>query len=475
MKFGIKKRWHSECGYRDVLKLAFPLILSTSTWTLQHFIDRMFLAWYSSEAIAAAVPAGMMNFTFLCLFLGTARYTNTFVAQYYGAKQVNRVGPAVWQGLYFAIIAGICMLGLLPFAADIFSLAGHTPKVQQLEVEYFRILLFGSTPVVIGSACSGFFSGRGDTWTIFLISALATAINLLLDYFMIFGYWIFPRMGIKGAATATVISGIVAAIAYLTVMMKKNFRDTFYTLRGWKFDRRLFSRLMRYGIPNGIQFMIDISSFTLFIVLVGRLGINELAATNIAFNINNLAFMPMLGFGIATSTLVGQYLGRNRPDLAEKSTWSSFHMTVLYMSSIAALYITIPDLFLLPFSLQANAEDFSRVRELVVMILIFIAFYSLFDTMNIVFAAAIKGAGDTRFVMIACMTLSWILMVGPTYVACIVYGKGLAWAWAFASAYIAILGIVFYLRFRGEKWKSMRVIEQMPPQLGKLMPEYPEI
>ena len=83
----IKHRWHAESGYREVLKLAFPLILSTGSISIQHFVDRMFLTWHSPEAIAASVPGGIVSFTLMCLFIGTAAYVNTFVGQYYGAKQ----------------------------------------------------------------------------------------------------------------------------------------------------------------------------------------------------------------------------------------------------------------------------------------------------------------------------------------------------------------------------------------------------
>ena len=86
MKY-LKSKWKSDGGYREVLVVAIPLILSTATWSIQHFVDRMFLTWYSPETIAAAMPAGMLNFTIISIFMGTAGYVSTFVAQYYGAKQ----------------------------------------------------------------------------------------------------------------------------------------------------------------------------------------------------------------------------------------------------------------------------------------------------------------------------------------------------------------------------------------------------
>ncbi len=100
----LNNRWRCEGGYREVLAIAIPLILSTGAWGIQHFVDRMFLTWYSPEAIAAAMPAGILNFTIMSLFLGTAGYVSTFVAQYHGASRCERIGPILWQGMYVAIM-----------------------------------------------------------------------------------------------------------------------------------------------------------------------------------------------------------------------------------------------------------------------------------------------------------------------------------------------------------------------------------
>jgi MATE family multidrug resistance protein len=456
----IRKRWRAEGGYRQVLVIATPLILSTGVWSVQHFVDRMFLSWYSPEAIAATMPAGMVSFTVMSFFLGTASYVSTFVAQYFGAQRFDRIGPALWQGVYVALLGGVAQLCLIPFADAIFSFMGHDPLVQRYEVEYFQILCLGGFPFVASSALSGFYSGRGKPWAVMWVNTCTTIINLVLDYALIFGAWGFPELGIKGAAIATVLAGTFSFCVYLALISRKAYNEKYHTLKGWQPERELFMRLLRFGLPSGLQFFLDMLGFTVFILLVGRLGTNALAATNIAFNINTLAFMPMIGCGIAVSVLVGQYLGANKPDLAQKSAYSGFHMTVLYMATIAAAYVLVPDIFVAPFAAKAHPEDMAEIYHLSMFLLRFVAIYSIFDTMNIIFASAIKGAGDTRFVMFMILILSALILVLPAYVAIVVLGYKLMVAWTIGTFYIAILGWVFYLRFRGGKWKSMRVIEQ---------------
>jgi MATE family multidrug resistance protein len=463
----IKQRWQAESGYREVLKLAFPLILSTASSTLQMFIDRMFLTWYSPAAIAAAAPGGVVTLTLQCVFIGTAAYVNTFVAQYYGARQNDKIAAAVWQGIYFALAAGIFYLSFLPLAKPIFHFAGHSPDVMILEIQYFKILAFGSLPIFVMAAISGFFGGRGETRIIMWANILATTVNIILDYFLIFGQLGLPELGMKGAAIATVTANYVAASAIFIYMFKPEYRREFSILRNHQFDFHLFKRLLRFGLPNGFHFMLDLLGFTLFVLLVGRLGTLELAATNITFNINHIVFMPMIGIGMAVEIIVGQRLGENRPLLARYGTYSALHLTFLYMGTIALTYVLIPQIYLWPYASQSDATQFAVIQKMTINLLYFVAFYSIFDTLNIIFASALKGAGDTRWVMIASVLLSWSTLIIPSYLTSVVYHWGIYVAWCFVTLYIVALGIAFLFRFLGGKWEAMRVIEEKPKTITK--------
>jgi len=467
MKY-LKNKWNSDGGYREVLVIAIPLILSTATWSIQHFVDRMFLTWYSPETIAAAMPAGMLNFTIISIFMGTAGYVSTFVAQYYGARRYYRIGPALWQGIYISLIGGLVLLCVIPLAEPTFRLIGHSPQIQQHEVIYFQILCLGGGAYIGSYALSGFFSGRGQTWPVMWVNVATTAVNLILDYALIFGHWGFPELGIRGAAIATVVAGIFSLLVFFVLLFTGENDTIYHTRRGWRLEKDLLGRLLRFGFPSGVQFFLEIGAFTGFVLVVGRLGTASLAATNIAFNINTLAFMPMIGCGIAISVLVGQYLGAQKPDIAQSAVYSGFHLTFFYMASIAAAYVLLPDLFVAPFAHQADPEGFAEIYGYSVVLLRFVAVYCLFDTMNIIFCSAIKGAGDTRFVMIMTTFLSVFILIIPVYLTVEVLGAGLMVAWVFATAYVISLGVAFYLRFLGGKWRSMRVIEQKPqvPKIG---------
>ena len=459
----IRSRWTAPGGYREFLVIAFPMILSTATWSVQHFIDRVFLTWYSTDALAASLPAGMTNFVIVSLFLGTAGYVNTFVAQYVGAGRPTRVGPSLWQGVYLSVISGGAGFVVALLATPIFQFIGHDAAVQANEVPYFRILCYGIGPLILSTSLSCFYSGRGRTWPVLGVSVVAMSLNIVIDYALIFGHWGAPELGIQGAAWATNIATAIAAVIYVLLLARPSYRREFATLSGWRFDRDLFGRLLRFGGPSGLNFMLDILSFTLFILIAGRIGRLELTATNLAFNINSLAFMPLIGAGIALSTMVGQRLGRDDPDAAEYCAWTGVHLALGYMSVMALAYSLLPDLFLMPYGVGAHGPEFDAARDLARQLLRFVAFYCVFDAVYIMFTAVLKGAGDTRFVLLASLLMGAGIMVAPPLIAVEWFDAGVFVVWIFICAYLAAGAVVFYLRFRGGKWKSMRVIEAAAP------------
>lgn len=458
VKSWLSDAWSAPGGARELLILAAPLVVSTISWTLMIFIDRVFLVWYSTEAVGAALPSGVAVYVVICFPLGVAAYTNTFVSQYLGAGRPERVGLAVWQGIFLGLGSSLPALLVIPFAPWFFHSLGHPETIANLEVEYFQALSFGSGAIVIAAAASSYFTGRGRVRIVMIVDSLAAFLNIGLDYLWIFGKGGFPEYGVAGAAWATVVALWFKVIVYLALFLRAHDRAVFGTWRGCRLDRALMARMLRFGAPNGVQYLLEVGAYGAFLLLVGRLGEDALAATTLAFNVNTLAFQPVFGVGIATATLVGRRLGENRPDLAARSTWSAFAVCVAMMGAVGALYLFAPHLLLAPHARDLAEEDFLRLRDDVTVLLRFVAFYCLFDAMNIIFASAIKGAGDTRFVFWTTLAVSG-LPVLFTWLGLTYWNQGLLWCWYVITAWVCLLGVIFFWRFLLGKWREMRVIE----------------
>lgn len=462
MKNFLKDNWSAPGGFKSILIVAIPLILSTGANGLQMFVDRTFLMWYGGDSISACMQGGITWFTILSLFQGTIGYVNTFVAQYTGAKKDHKVGSAVWQGIYLSCAAGSLMLLLRTISQTIFSWFGHDAQIQLLEVQYFDILCFNSLPALLGVAISTFFTGRGKANTVLVITLFATLTNTILDYVMIFGKLGLPAMGIKGAGWATVIATIASTSAYAICLFRPSFAKAYNTVKGALPDVDLLKRVIKYGFPNGLDFMLQMTSWTIFVSLSGRISNVAMNATAVVGQIESLSYMPMIGIAIAVSTLVGQSIGQNRLDAAVRTTYCSFVMTFLYMGTLGICYFMIPDFLMLPFSTKANPAEFEMIRPVIRNLLIIIGIKCMFGPGIMTFSSCIKGAGDTKFVMIVTVALMWTFLTIPALIV-IRMGGNVYMLWSLAAFYAGAAHMVFLARFLNGKWKTMKVIETETP------------
>ena len=458
----------AQSGSRELLSLAAPLIVSQSFMTVQVFVDTVLLAWHDPLEMTASFPGIMWYWLLFGPLQVTAGYTSTFVAQYTGAARPHRVGPAVWQGIHFALMMGALFFVIAPASSFLISLGGHSDALQPLEATYLRCLAFAAMPMLVMAAINGFFSGRGQTWTVLGIEAVGTIVNVVLALVLIFGLDLqewgiaenlkIPELGIEGAGWATVAGSWASALLAVGLLLRRRYRAEFGTGTGWRLEWDLFRRLMWYGGPAGLQVFLDVLVFHLFTMMVGRLGDAAMGATTLTIRLNMVAFLPMMGLGQAVSILVGQRLGANRPDLAEASTYVGLRWALGFMILVAAIYLLFPHALVSVFEGGRAPDRFLEIAEIVPKLLVCVAIYSVADAVNLTFAFALRGAGDTRFVSLLTFCLAWPLMVVPTFI--VVYiGASVYWAWVFATIHIVAMSACFYLRFRNGKWKSMRVIE----------------
>lgn len=420
------------------------------------YVDRAMLAHYNPIAMSAAFSAGVLWFALFCVFLGICSYVSTFVSQYHGDEQPERIGPVVWQGNWLALLSVPLALAAIPLAPWIFALAKHRPEVTEQEIRYFKILCLGGPGMVLATSFSCFYSGRGMTWVTMLVDLLGTAVNLVLDYLLIFGYAGFPEMGIAGAAWATVVGVWVKPFIFFALMWQRTNRTTFHTDH-WRLELPLFRRLVYYGGPGGMQMLLDVTGFTIFILLVGRLGDMPAMASSMAFSINTVSFMPVWGLGMAAGILVGQHLGENRDDLAARATWTTYQIGMVYMGLLTVLYVALPDLFLTSF-IEGTTQP--ALYQMALTLLYFVAAYNAFDTTQIIFVSALKGSGDTRFIMFVSLIMATTL-AALTYLAVEVLHLDVYACWVIIVFWLTLLAVTYLVRFLGGQWRSMRVIEQI--------------
>ncbi|MCY2979349.1 MAG: MATE family efflux transporter [Planctomycetota bacterium] len=459
----------------EVLSTAWPLMLSTGLFSVTLFVDRWMLYGFSDSAAAAALGAGTILWSINCLPIGICGYTNTFVAQYLSAKRPTRALQVVWQGVLLGLLCGPVLLALGLFSEPLFSLVGHERHLAEQEAEYFVWLIPGTWATIIASSLTGLFSGSGRSMILLYTDMVVTVVNGVLDYVLIFGVFGFPVMGVRGAALASSIA-LILKLVVLAWMASRDFRRKSGIMhanqdletaeeRGTrvrdllKRDWPLMQRLVHFGWPAGVSVVAEAWCFTAIMVFVGRLGDQAAAATTLALNVNLLAFIPLVGLGTAIGVLVGKYLVQEQVEKAKRMVFSGLLIGIAYSLIFVILYGFFPEWVMTIYSFDSDPERFEKMRPVLKPLLLFIACYCVFDAFQMVFVGALKGAGDTRFVLGGHLFAGSATLIGGIAFSTMEGMGGLYYWWSVITVWVVLLAVIFTLRYLQGGWQTKRVIE----------------
>ncbi len=450
----MKKGSLGEC-----FSVAWPLVLAMAGNAIMMFADRLFLARYSAVSIQAALPAGLMAFMAIAFLQNIVAYSGTFVAQYAGAGARAACARAMGQGLWLAVLCVPLLLLSIPLGNQLFDFAGHAPEVVQEERNYYLTLVIGNLSMPFIAAIAGFFTGQGFTRLVMVANVIGNAANIALDPLFIWGWGPIPELGITGAGIATAASQfLILAILTIPLLRERHLASPLRRRVAFVWKAPLILRIARFGLPSGSHVLLDVSTFAVFVFLTGRMDALSFAASNIALSVNHLIFAPLMGIGMAASIITGQRMGDRDPKGAARA---GRNCTLLGWGYLL-LCITLVALFNEPIlhAFYPNHAPFSYAAFLKVgqhLIVIFLA-WAWFDTLNIVLGGALKGAGDTRFVMswVACTAL---LLWMPSLFLLYWLGYGIEALWLTMLGYVIIAGLGLLLRFLRGRWKAIQLIE----------------
>ncbi len=423
---------------------------------VMQFVDRMFLAWYSHDALAACVPAGVLAMTFGAMFMGLASYTSVFISQYYAQNKKASVTISLWQGIFLAVFSSLILAALTPVGNWVIRLFDHGPSVTPLELKYFAILnIFGGF-AVINNALASFFSGRGQTKIPMWVAVCGNIVNIVLDYVMIFGKLGFPEMGIMGAAWATVLGSAAMTLVFGGLIFGGRVRKSFKVSKLAGFYKPVFSRLLRFGLPNGFGFLMDIMSFTLFTFMVGNIDVISLQASNVVMSMQPVVFTVILGLGIGIQILVSKYQGLNRPDLCVRVVKQACKIGYLYAGLIGVAFFFFTPFFIGLF-IPADSPDAATITLKTYPLMKLVSFFVLFDATYLIFGEAIRGAGDTKFYMFVMLLCAWGLLIPGTWLIVYKLHGSVFAVWSWLTFYAALTAIFMLWRFLRGKWKGIKV------------------
>ena len=429
------------------------MISQTVMWT----VDSAMVGHVGKTELAAVGLGGLLIWTIYSFFIGLSYSVSTFVAQNFGANRRSMCSVYLWNGLYVALFSGVAILIIRAFNPWMVDILGPAKNVRELCVVYAGIRMMSAPFFIVQYTFSNFFRGLGNTVTPMKVMIFANIVNIVLDYFLIFGNGPFPAMGVAGAAWATFVANILSAIIFVIVAFSAPYRHKYAIHRYWRFNRTAFTGLLRVGLPIGVHYVLDMGSFLVFSAYIGRMGTDQLAANHIVIQVLALSFMPCHGFSVAATTLMGQYIGRGSPDLGKKSSYNAIRLGLTYAVLIGVVYVVFPEQLVKIFNDDPEVVSFGK------KIVYLAAVFQVFDALQMVAAGGLRGAGDTKTPMILAIGGGWLVFLPCGFLFGTVLNGGVVGAWAGATLYIVILGIAMFLWLRTGRWRRIRLEQHVSP------------
>ena len=446
-------------GVRDVLVVALPMLLSMSFDTFMTFIDRLFLSKLGPAEMNAALGAGAVQLALTMFFTGAVSYTTAMVAQRLGAKQRWDCARVFMQAVYLSLACVPLLYLTIPVGHFVFGLE-HLPA-DQLEYQktYFNILMLGGVITLVRNAAPCFFSGIGETKIVMQAAFVGMVVNVVCNFVLIFGLGPVPALGIAGAAYGTLIGNAVSTIILFAKFFSKSCHRRFRTRNAFAFSWPLCRELLRKGIPSGVEMFLNMAAFQLLILMFHALGPEAATASSVMFNWDMVAYVPLMGLEVASTSLVGRYVGAKNGAAANRSTYSGLRLGWGYSVIIGVLFVFLPgvltDVFQ-PDAMEASAEAlaiFSDARPMGIFMLRFAALYIFVEVLLVIYAGALRGAGDTFWVMVASAVMNWFVALA-LYVAAYVFELPAHYAWIAVVAVYSTVPLIFWRRWKSGKWRK---------------------
>ena len=458
-RFYRPSRFKKNGDVKDVLVVALPMLLSMSFDTLMTFIDRLFLSKLGPAEMNAALGAGAVQLALTMFFTGMISYTTAMVAQRLGGKRRWDCARAFMQALYVSLMCVPLLYLTIPLGHVAFGME-HLPADQlQYQKTYFNILMFGGVINLVRNVAPCFFSGIGETKIVMKAAFVGMLVNVACNFVLIYGMGPIPALGVAGAAYGTLIGNLVSTVILFAKFFGKSCHRRFRTRYAFAFSWPLTRELLKKGIPSGVEMFLNMSAFQLLILMFHALGPESATASSVMFNWDMVAYVPLMGLEVASTSLVGRYVGAKDGAAASRSTYSGLKLGWGYSLLIGILFIFLPgiltDIFK-PDVAEASAEAiaiFESARPMSIFMLRIATFYIFVEVLLVIYAGALRGAGDTLWVMFACAIMNWCV-AGSLYLVAYVFGLPAHLAWIAVVAVYSTAPVLFWLRWKSGKWRG---------------------
>jgi len=442
-------------GLEHLLHLAWPVVLSRSTQSVVGLCDALMSARLGDEALAAVVTGSINLFSIAVLPMGTVFIVQSFASQLQGRGDLAAARRYAWHALILAALTTVLAVAATPFFGAWLRVFHFAPGVHDAMASFLRWRFWSVGPYIAVEALGNWFSGLGDTRVHMRASVITMVTNVVLNWILIFGHLGAPAMGVRGAGLSSGLA-TCAGLAFIAMAFARREREIpAGAALGLK--RAEFFRLLRFGVPNGLNWFMETAAFTLFLnAVVSRLGTAVLAAMNAILQVNSISFMPAFGLASAGAVLVGQAIGRGEKDDVPRLLRLSAGVALAWQVGVGLVYLTVPRFIMRAFASSAGSTELVTVGA---SMLALSAAWQVFDALGLTIGEALRAAGDTAWCMWVRLVSAWTIFVPIAWWAVTLRHGGPSAAIGVTIFYIAVLAVAFLWRFQTGGWRRIELVE----------------
>ena len=450
-------------GLPELLRLAWPVVLSRSTQSVVGLCDALLSARLGDEALASVATGSINLFSIAVVPMGTVFIVQSFASQLQGRGDLPAARRYAWHALVLAGITTVLAVAATPFLGAWLRVFRFEPGVHDSMTAFLQWRFWSVGPYIAVEALGNWFAGLGDTRVHMRASVITMLVNVPLAWALIFGHLGAPALGVRGAGLASGIA-TCAGLAYIATAFAIRQREIAVSAGRrvpLALRRAEFLRMVRFGVPNGLNWFMETAAFTLFLnAIVSRLGTTVLAAMNAILQINSISFMPAFGIASAGAVLVGQAIGRGEKDDVPRLLGLTARVALTWQVAVGLVYLTLPKLVMSAFESRAGSTELVTVGA---TMLALSSAWQVFDALGLTIGEALRAAGDTAWCMWTRLVSAWTVFVPVAWWAVVRMHGGPAGAIGVTIFYLAVLALAFLWRFRSGGWRRIELVEPELP------------
>jgi len=428
---------------KETIKLAYPVVIGQLGHMMLGVVDSLMVGRLGAVQLAASSLVNGLILLILVLGIGMSVALTPLVAIAKGSEKHDECGIILRQGLLVNIVFSFLLVVVIYFLADLIHYLNQPVEVAQYAESYLKILNISIIPFMLFQTYKQFSEGLSFTKPPMTILIFSVFINAFLNWILIFGNLGLPRLELDGAGYATLMTRIfMAAAIFIYIRNAKSFQEFDPSLRFKSVNFKVIRKIVNIGVPGGFQMFFEVGGFSFAAIMVGWIGVNELAAHQIALNLASITFMVGLGISISVTIRVGNFLGKRDSVEIKKAGYSALFIIAVIMSLFGIMFFAFRNY--LP-TLYINDVEVIKIASSLIIIA---AIFQIVDGLQIVGVGILRGLTDMKAPMVISFIAYWVIGLPVAYLLGFIFDFGVEGIWVSFVVGLTLAAIFFILRFR---------------------------